>query len=152
MSLPYPMSADREQLIQLFEAKVQSFEALAGARFHALLPLKEGIIRLRAKKASCRTIAELLKQLGVTVSHNTVARFCRELCAPSQRTIWVHAEGLNLSNSVIITLFVSRLELLWCELYLCYETVFPGIRSQAFRGSGKSERLFYFKTGRGSGV
>ena len=56
------MSADREQLIQLFEAKVQSFEALAGARFHALLPLKEGIIRLRAKKASCRTIAELLKQ------------------------------------------------------------------------------------------
>ena len=31
---------------------------------------------------------------------------------PSQRTIWVHAESLNLSNSVIITLFVLRLRLL----------------------------------------
>ena len=77
------MSADREELIQLFDAKVQSFQAPIGARFHALLPFKEGIIRLRAKKASCRTIVELLKQLGVTVSHNTVARFCRELCEPA---------------------------------------------------------------------
>jgi hypothetical protein len=77
------MSADREELIQLFDAKVQSFEAPAGARFHALLPFKEGILRLRAKKASCRTIVALLKQLNVTVSHNTVARFCRELCAPA---------------------------------------------------------------------
>ena len=77
------MSIDREELIQLFDAKVQSFEAPVGARFHALLPFKEGIIRLRAKKASCRTIVDLLKQLGVTVSHNTVARFCRELCAPT---------------------------------------------------------------------
>ena len=74
------MSADREELIQLFDAKVQSFEAPEGTRFHALLPFKEGILRLRAKKASCRTIVALLKQLGVTVSHNTVARFCRELC------------------------------------------------------------------------
>jgi len=77
------MSNNREELIQLFDAKVQSFEAPEGARFHALLPFKEGIRRLRAKKASCRTIVELLKQLGVTVSHNTVARFCRELCAPA---------------------------------------------------------------------
>ena len=76
------MSIDREELIQLFDAKVQSFEAPVGARFHALLPFKEGILRLRAKKASCRTIVALLKQLGVTVSHNTVARFCREQCAP----------------------------------------------------------------------
>lgn len=75
------MSADREDLIQLFDAKVQSFEAPKGARFIALLPFKEGIVRLRAKRASCRTIVGLLKELGVTVSHNTVARFCRELCA-----------------------------------------------------------------------
>ena len=77
------MSADREELIQLFDAKVQSFEASEGTRFHALLPFKEGILRLRAKKASCRTIVALLKQLNVTVSHNTVARFCREICAPA---------------------------------------------------------------------
>jgi len=77
------MSADREQLIELFDAKVQSFASPEGVRFHALLPFKEGIIRLRAKKASCRTIVALLKELGVTVSHQTVARFCRELCPPA---------------------------------------------------------------------
>jgi hypothetical protein len=76
------MSIDREELIQLFDAKVQSFEAPVGVRFHALLPFKDGILRLRAKKASCRTIVGLLKQLGVTVSHNTVARFCREQSVP----------------------------------------------------------------------
>jgi len=76
------MSADPKKLIELFDAEVESFEAPTGTRFHALLPFKEGILRLRAKKASCRTIVALLKQLGVTVSHNTVARFCREQCAP----------------------------------------------------------------------
>jgi hypothetical protein len=40
--LPCPRAADREQLIQLFIAKVQSFETPVGARFHALLPFKEG--------------------------------------------------------------------------------------------------------------
>ena len=77
------MSSERDQLIQLFDAKVQSFEASAGRRFHSLLPFKVGIVRLREKGASSRTIADLLKQLGVTVSHNTIARFCRELAAPA---------------------------------------------------------------------
>lgn len=77
------MSSERDQLIELFDAKVQSFEASAGRRFHSLLPFKAGIVRLREKGASSRTIADLLKQLGVTVSHNTIARFCRELPAPA---------------------------------------------------------------------
>jgi hypothetical protein len=80
--LTCPVNSDLQQLIELFDAKVQSFEAPAERRFHVLLPFKEGIIRLREKNASSRTIAELLKQLGVTVSHNTIARFCRELAAP----------------------------------------------------------------------
>ena len=77
------MNSERDQLIQLFDAKVQSFEGPKGRRFQALLPFTEGIRRLREKDASSRTIAELLKQLGVTVSHNTIARFCRELTAPA---------------------------------------------------------------------
>ncbi len=77
------MSSERDQLIQLFDAKVQSFEASAGRRFHSLLPFTIGIVRLREKGASSRTIADLLKQLGVTVSHNTIARFCREWAAPA---------------------------------------------------------------------
>jgi hypothetical protein len=73
------MSTDLQQLTDLFDAKVQSFEGPVERRFQVLLPFKQGIIRLREKNASSRTIAELLKQLGVTVSHNTIARFCREL-------------------------------------------------------------------------
>jgi hypothetical protein len=76
------MSRERDQLIELFDAQVQSFEVSAGRRFHSLLPFKEGIVRLREKGASSRTIADLLTQLGVSVSHNTIARFCRELVAP----------------------------------------------------------------------
>jgi len=108
-------------------------------------PSAQASLRLRSRLAARRPTGSLT--LRPPLRLNAWTRDWR-----SQRTIWVHAEGLNLSNSVIITLFVLRLELLWCELYLCYETVFPGIRSQAFRGGGKSERLFYFKTGRGSGV
>ena len=77
------MNSERDQLIQLFDAKVQSFEGAKGRRFEALLPFIEGIRRLREKGASSRTIAELLKQLGVAVSHNTIVRFCREFAAPA---------------------------------------------------------------------
>ncbi len=79
------MTSDLQQLTDLFDAKVQSFEGPTERRFQVLLPFKEGIIRLREKNASSRTIAELLKQLGVTVSHNTVARFCRELAVVAAR-------------------------------------------------------------------
>ena len=79
------MSSDLQQLTELFDAKVQSFEGPAERRFQVLLPFKQGIIRLREKNASSRTIAELLKQLGVTVSHNTIARFCRELAVAAAR-------------------------------------------------------------------
>ncbi|MEO8354157.1 MAG: hypothetical protein ABI680_20705 [Chthoniobacteraceae bacterium] len=79
------MSSDLQQLTELFDAKVQSFEGPVARRFQALLPFKQGILRLREKNASSRTIAELLKQLGVTVSHNTVARFCRELAVAAAR-------------------------------------------------------------------
>lgn len=79
------MSSDLQQLTELFDAKVQSFEGPAKRRFQVLLPFKQGIIRLREKNASSRTIAELLKQLGVTVSHNTIARFCRELAVAAAR-------------------------------------------------------------------
>jgi len=51
------MGADREQLIQLFEAKVQSFEAPVGARFHALLPFKEGSRVLLPVSARCASFA-----------------------------------------------------------------------------------------------
>lgn len=72
-------ATDRERLKAVFEAKVKSFEAKVPQRFQTLQPFKEGIADLRSKSASLRTIADLLSQLGVEVSHNTVARFCTEV-------------------------------------------------------------------------
>ncbi len=71
--------ADQERLKTLFEARVKSFEPKVPQRFQTLHPFKEGIADLRSKRASFRTIADLLNQLGVEVSHNTVARFCTEI-------------------------------------------------------------------------
>ncbi len=71
--------ADQERLKTLFEAKVKSFESKVPLRFQTLHPFKDGIADLRSKRASFRTIADLLNQLGVEVSHNTVARFCTEI-------------------------------------------------------------------------
>ena len=77
--------ADQERLKTLFEAKVKNFESKVPQRFQTLHPLKEGIADLRSKRASFRTIADLLNQLGVKVSHNTVARFCAEILASPRR-------------------------------------------------------------------
>lgn len=79
LSPPMSNTADQEHLRALFQAKVQSFEAKVPHRFQALYPFKEGIADLRGKRASFRTIADLLNQLGVEVSHNTVARFCTQV-------------------------------------------------------------------------
>jgi hypothetical protein len=68
-----------------FDAAVRGYERRIGSKFQALMPHKKGIAELRGKQASFRTIANLLKQAGVDVSHDTVARFCHEILEqPSQ--------------------------------------------------------------------
>ena len=69
---------------RLFDAAVRNFEKKLPARFRALMPYKEGIAGLRAKSASFRTIAQILKQTGVSVSHDTVARFCHAVIEQTQ--------------------------------------------------------------------
>jgi hypothetical protein len=80
------MSDSIEQLSskRLFDAAVRSFERKLSARFQVLMPYKDGIADLRAKNASFRTIAQLLKQADVSVSHDTVARFCHEVIEQTQ--------------------------------------------------------------------
>ena len=68
-----------------FDAAVRSYERRAGGKIQALMPHKKGIAELRGKQASFRTIANLLKRAGVDVSHDTVARFCREILAQTPR-------------------------------------------------------------------
>lgn len=80
------MSDSLEQLSskRLFDAAVRTFERKLSARFQTLMPYKDGIADLRAKNASFRTIAQLLKKAGVSVSHDTVARFCNAVIAQTQ--------------------------------------------------------------------
>ena len=80
------MSDSIEQLTGplLFDAAVRNFERKLPARFRTLMPYKDGIAGLRAKNASFRTIAQILKQTGVSVSHDTVARFCHAVVEQTQ--------------------------------------------------------------------
>ena len=77
-------SIDQIDNQRLFDAAVRNFEKKLPARFRALMPYKEGIAGLRAKSASFRTIAQILKQTGVSVSHDTVARFCHAVIEQTQ--------------------------------------------------------------------
>ena len=68
-----------------FDAAVRSYERRAGGKIQVLMAHKKGIAELRGKEASFRTIANLLKRAGVDVSHDTVARFCREILEQTPR-------------------------------------------------------------------
>jgi len=70
-----------------FDAAVKNYKRRVGGKIQALMARRKGIAELRGKQASFRTIANLLKQAGVDVSHDTVARFCHEVLeqAPSRK-------------------------------------------------------------------
>jgi hypothetical protein len=70
-----------------FATAVRNFTPSAPAKFQTLLPFKEGIAELRRKGASYETIADILRNLNVAVSHDTVTRFCHKVLgfAPAQR-------------------------------------------------------------------
>ena len=70
-----------------FATAVRNFTPSTPAKFQTLLPFKEGIAELRRKGASYETIADILRNLNVAVSHDTVTRFCHKVLgfAPAQR-------------------------------------------------------------------
>jgi hypothetical protein len=80
-----PDRAATQPVEKSFDAAVRSYERRVGGKFRALTAHKKGIAELRAKQASFRTIANLLKRAGVDVSHDTVARFCREVLEHTPR-------------------------------------------------------------------
>ena len=87
-----------------FDAAVRSYERRAGGKIQALKAHKKGIAELRGKQASFRTIANLLKQAGVDVSHDTVARFCHEILGqtPQRKAPPRPAAGTAKTNVVSI--------------------------------------------------
>jgi hypothetical protein len=70
-----------------FAIAVRDFTPKPSAKFQKLLPFKDGIAELRRKGASYETIADILRNTNVVVSHDTVTRFCREVLelTPAQR-------------------------------------------------------------------
>lgn len=68
-----------EAKARLAEA-VKNYTPPAPEKYRALNEFKESIIALRERKASYETIRTLLHEsVGIEVSHQTVARYCREV-------------------------------------------------------------------------
>ena len=68
-----------EAKARLTEA-VKSYRPPAPEKYRALNEVKESIIALRERKASYETIRAMLHEnAGIEVSHQTVARYCREV-------------------------------------------------------------------------
>ena len=71
------VSADAKA--RLTEA-VKNYAPPAPEKYRALNEVKESIIALRERKASYETIRVMLHEnVGIEVSHQTVARYCREV-------------------------------------------------------------------------
>jgi len=73
------------------EAKARLTEAVKNytpptpEKYRALNEVKESIIALRERKASYETIRVMLHEnAGIEVSHQTVARYCREVLDPAK--------------------------------------------------------------------
>ena len=64
---------------------VKNYVPRVSAKWKKLLSLKEGIMELRRKRASYRTIAEILRNIDVPVSHVTVRQFCRHVTKSTRR-------------------------------------------------------------------
>ncbi|MDQ3621315.1 MAG: hypothetical protein M3463_02345 [Verrucomicrobiota bacterium] len=72
-------------------------------KYEALMPFAESIATLRRKGASYRTITEILHTVRVSVSLDTVARYCREKVEQRQprkfkRRPYVRAESAPLAH------------------------------------------------------
>lgn len=63
----------------IFDSAVRNYERKLSGKRKMLIAFQDGISDLRSKGASYRDIAQILAQVGVQVSHDTVARFCRSV-------------------------------------------------------------------------
>jgi IS30 family transposase len=64
---------------------VKSYTPPAPEKYRALNEVKESIMALRERKASYETIRAILRDnAGIEVSHQTIARYCREMLESSK--------------------------------------------------------------------
>ncbi|MGC4015104.1 MAG: hypothetical protein QM755_11400 [Luteolibacter sp.] len=70
-----PTTGERQKLIA---AAADSYTAPPPQSHTVLMPIRESLASLRRKGASYRTIAQILRNVDIEVSLDTLSRFCRE--------------------------------------------------------------------------
>lgn len=70
-----PTTDERQKLIA---AAADSYTAPPPQSHTVLMPIRESLATLRIKGASYRTIAQILRNVDIEVSLDTLSRFCRE--------------------------------------------------------------------------
>lgn len=68
-----------EHCKRLLDIAVRDFVPKRPDKYRMLVPFRDQIAALRVKRASYRIIAALLRDMKIEVSHETVARFCRDV-------------------------------------------------------------------------
>lgn len=69
-------SRSTDHLQKELAAIASSFERTTHPKWNELMPFKDSIAAFRKKKASFKTIATILRGKSISVSHDTIARFC----------------------------------------------------------------------------
>jgi hypothetical protein len=72
-----------DQTNHRFAEAVRDYAPTVPRKWQQLLALKPGIAELRQKRASYKTITDILRAADVPVSRTTVARFCRDVLQSS---------------------------------------------------------------------
>ena len=62
-----------------FAIAIRDYAPKPSRKFQKLLPLQAGIAELRKRRASYKTIADILHNLDIAVACDTVFRFCHEI-------------------------------------------------------------------------
>ena len=68
-----------------WDEAVKNYVPRVSAKWKKLVSVQEGILELRRKHASYRTIAQILRNIDVQVSHVTVRRFCLQVSKSKRR-------------------------------------------------------------------
>ena len=68
-----------------WDEAVKNYVPRMSTKWKKLVSVQEGIWELRRKRASYRTIAQILRDIDVQVSHVTVRKFCLQVSKSKRR-------------------------------------------------------------------
>jgi hypothetical protein len=80
-------------------AIASSFQRTTHPKWNELMPFKDSIAELRKRKASFKTITTILRGKSISVSHDTVARFCWHVLGEKPRKRKRHGTNYAASSN-----------------------------------------------------